>query len=83
MRKVIWRLFELMPTPEAAVAADTEAIRRLIEPLGLAPKRAPMLQRFSREYTEKQVGAHVRIPCLAREGSLFYLSVARLTGWEE
>ena len=56
VRKVIWKLFELMPTPEAVVAADVNEIRRIIEPLGLI-KRAPMLQRFSQEYTEKQVGS--------------------------
>ena len=55
VRKVIWKLFKLMPTPEAAVAADVDAIRALIEPLGLAPKRAPMLKRFSQEYLQKQV----------------------------
>ncbi len=55
VRKVIWKLFELMPTPEDAMHADVEAVRELIEPLGLAPKRAPMLIRFSKEYVEKQV----------------------------
>lgn len=55
VRKVIWNLFELLPTPEAAMEADAAPIRKLIEPLGLAPKRAPMLIRFSREYVEKQV----------------------------
>ncbi|EIE24531.1 DNA glycosylase [Coccomyxa subellipsoidea C-169] len=54
VRKVIWKLFELMPTPEDAMHADVEAVRELIEPLGLAPKRAPMLIRFSKEYVEKQ-----------------------------
>lgn len=38
--------------------ADVEAVRELIEPLGLAPKRAPMLIRFSKEYVEKQVCGH-------------------------
>ncbi len=55
VRKVIWRLFELMPTPEAALQADVAAVRDVIEPLGLAPKRAPMLIRFSKEYLEKEV----------------------------
>lgn len=58
VRKVIWRLFDLMPTPEEAMHADVEAVRELIEPLGLAPKRAPMLIRFSKEYVEKQVCGH-------------------------
>jgi endonuclease III len=55
VRKVIWRLFDLIPTPEAAMGADVAAIREIIEPLGLAPKRAPMLIRFSKEYIEKEV----------------------------
>lgn len=54
VRKVIWKLFEMMPTPEAGMVADVAAVQKLIEPLGLAPKRAPMLIRFSREYVEKQ-----------------------------
>ncbi|KAK9823023.1 hypothetical protein WJX81_008257 [Elliptochloris bilobata] len=53
VRAVIWRLFELAPTPAALAAADPAAIRAIIEPLGLAPKRVPMLQRFSREYLDK------------------------------
>jgi hypothetical protein len=71
VRKVIWKLFKLMPTPEAAMAADVEAIRALIEPLGLAPKRAPMLKRFSQEYLQKQVGGDtVLLPdCSFSEGS--------------
>ena len=52
---MIWKLFELIPTPEEAIHADVEAVRELIEPLGLAPKRAPMLIRFSKEYVEKKV----------------------------
>jgi endonuclease III len=52
---VIWRLFELAPSAAAAAAADPAAVRAIIEPLGLAPKRVPMLQRFSREYLEKDV----------------------------
>lgn len=55
VRKIIWKLFELMPTPEAGMHADEEAVRELIQPLGLAPKRAPMLIRFCKDYVEKQV----------------------------
>lgn len=55
VRSVIWRLFELAPTPAALAAADAAAVRAIVEPLGLAPKRAPMLQRFSREYLAKDV----------------------------
>lgn len=55
VRSVIWRLFELAPTPAALAAADPAAVRAIVEPLGLAPKRVPMLQRFSREYLDKDV----------------------------
>ena len=52
---MIWDLFALCPTPEAAVAANQAAIRDLVRPLGLFNKRAAAVQRFSREYMEKQV----------------------------
>lgn len=55
VRAVIWRLFDLAPTPAALASADAAAIRAIVEPLGLAPKRVPMLQRFSREYLDKDV----------------------------
>jgi methyl-CpG-binding domain protein 4 len=50
VRRVIWRLFELCPTPEAAAAADTAAIEALIQPLGLFRRRAAAVQRLSAEY---------------------------------
>eukprot|EP00270_Netrium_digitus_P021797 TRINITY_DN9550_c0_g3_i1.p1 TRINITY_DN9550_c0_g3~~TRINITY_DN9550_c0_g3_i1.p1 ORF type:complete len:658 (-),score=184.86 TRINITY_DN9550_c0_g3_i1:146-1999(-) len=50
MHAVIWKLFGLIPTPEAAVAAKTEDIAEIIHYLGLQNKRALMVQRFSREY---------------------------------
>lgn len=50
VRKVIWELFNLCPTPAAAVAADTETIQNLIQPLGLFRKRAMAIQRLSHEY---------------------------------
>ena len=53
VRKVIWELFRIACTPEAAVAADTSAIEALIQPLGLFRKRAVALQTMSREYLEK------------------------------
>jgi endonuclease III len=59
VRLVIWRLFEMCPTPEAAASADQTAIRDLIKPLGLFNKRAAAVQRFSREYLDKQVGRHL------------------------
>ena len=62
VRAVIWRLFELAPSAAAAAVADPAAVRAIIEPLGLAPKRVPMLQRFSREYLDKDVRTHSPVP---------------------
>jgi hypothetical protein len=66
VRRVIWRLFELCPTPQAAVAADVSAIRAIIQPLGLFNKRAVAVQRFSQDYTDKEVRACVcvRVLCM-------------------
>eukprot|EP00850_Spirogloea_muscicola_P011924 SM000076S21745 [mRNA] locus=s76:9658:13128:- [translate_table: standard] len=50
MYLVIWELFELCPTPEAAVAARTEDIGAIIYRLGLQNKRAHMIQQFSADY---------------------------------
>jgi len=50
VRKVIWALFKLCPTPEAMAAADLDAISAIVAPLGLNKKRGAMLQRFSRDY---------------------------------
>ena len=55
VRKVLWELLKLWPTPQAAAAADVKQLERLIYPLGLATKRAPMVIRFSREYLETEV----------------------------
>lgn len=59
VRRVFWKLLELCPTPEAAVAADTAAIRDIIAPLGLHNKRAVAVQRLSQDYLQKEVGAWV------------------------
>jgi endonuclease III len=56
VRKVIWELFQLCPTPAAAASADTQAIQSLIQPLGLFRKRAVAVQQLSRDYLHKQVG---------------------------
>ena len=55
VRKVIWDLFLLCPTPAAATSADVAAIQALIQPLGLFRKRAVAIQKLSRDYLEKQV----------------------------
>lgn len=53
MRTVIWELFDLCPTPEAAVAVPTCDIEKVIRPLGLQRKRACMIQKFSHDYLGK------------------------------
>lgn len=55
VRRVFWKLLELCPTPEAAIAADTSAIRDIIAPLGLHNKRAVAVQRLSQDYLQKEV----------------------------
>ena len=55
MRRILYQLFELCPTPEAAVEAETAVVEAIIYPLGLFRKRALMFKRFSREYIEKEV----------------------------
>ena len=64
VRKIIWKLFELMPTPEVGMHLDEAVVRELIQPLGLAPKRAPMLIRFCRDYVEKQASGTSNIELL-------------------
>lgn len=54
VRKVIWDLFALCPTPAAAAVADPAAIEGIIKPLGLFRKRAVMVQRMSDEYVNKE-----------------------------
>jgi methyl-CpG-binding domain protein 4 len=58
VRRVFWKLLELCPTPEAAIAADTAAIRDIIAPLGLHNKRAVAVQRLSQDFVQKEVGKH-------------------------
>lgn len=55
VRRVLWRLFELAPTPEAAAVVDTAAVEAVIQPLGLHRKRALMFKRFSQEYIADDV----------------------------
>ncbi|KAI5068092.1 hypothetical protein GOP47_0016437 [Adiantum capillus-veneris] len=53
MRKIIWDLFDLCPTPEAAVEVETSKIEDVIRGLGLQNKRARMIQKFSKDYLGK------------------------------
>ncbi|EFN59677.1 hypothetical protein CHLNCDRAFT_14045, partial [Chlorella variabilis] len=54
VRKVIWQLFALCPTPAAAIAADVQQVQALIQPLGLFRKRAAAIQQLSQDYLYKQ-----------------------------
>ena len=55
VRKVMWDLFQLCPTPEAGRDADTPTVENIIRPMGLHQKRAVIFKRFCREYIEKEV----------------------------
>ncbi|KAG7666769.1 putative Methyl-CpG-binding domain protein 4-like protein [Nannochloris sp. 'desiccata'] len=55
VRNVIWDLFKLIPTPEAATTIeDTSEIEKIIQPLGLFRKRAVAIKKMSVEYLNKQ-----------------------------
>ncbi len=63
VRKVIWRLFDIWPTAEAAAGATDDTlviVEKLIQPLGLFRKRTIAIKRFSQEYLE----AEVRYVCM-------------------
>ncbi|DBA94602.1 TPA: hypothetical protein ACH3X1_002183 [Trebouxia sp. C0004] len=63
VRKVIWRLFDIWPTAEAAAGATDGTlviVEKLIQPLGLFRKRTIAIKRFSQEYLE----AEVRCVCM-------------------
>lgn len=53
VRSVIWKLFDMYPTPQNMIEAETTALQDLLEPLGLHRKRATTLQRFSKEFLDK------------------------------
>jgi methyl-CpG-binding domain protein 4 len=54
VRLVLWDLLALCPTPAAAVTADTDAIRAIIQPLGLHNKRAVAVQKLSDDFMNKE-----------------------------
>ncbi|KAL4444605.1 hypothetical protein ABPG77_002422 [Micractinium sp. CCAP 211/92] len=54
VRKVIWDLFALCPTPAAAIAVDVQQVQNLVQPLGLFRKRALAIQQLSHDYLYKQ-----------------------------
>jgi methyl-CpG-binding domain protein 4 len=54
VRSVIWDLFKLIPTPEAAaVLEDVSEIENIIQPLGLFRKRAVAIKKMSIEFIDK------------------------------
>ena len=62
VRKVIWRLFAIWPTAEAAAGASDDTlvtVEKLIQPLGLFRKRTMAIKRFSQEYLTAQVQLHL------------------------
>lgn len=71
---MIWRLFDLWPTAEAAAGADEGAIGDVINVLGLF-KRSATVKRFSQEYLSKQVCAF-GASSIATQGLLPYPTLA-------
>ncbi|KAL6776890.1 hypothetical protein ACKKBF_B03885 [Auxenochlorella protothecoides x Auxenochlorella symbiontica] len=53
VRSVIWTLFDMCPGPLVAAATHVARIQALIQPLGLANKRAEAIQRLSWDYAHK------------------------------
>jgi methyl-CpG-binding domain protein 4 len=53
VNKVYQKLFEMYPTPVSMESADVQDLQSLLKPLGMWRKRSATLQRFSREYLEK------------------------------
>eukprot|EP00951_Prasinocladus_malaysianus_P015175 scaffold116156_cov42-Prasinocladus_malaysianus.AAC.1 len=53
VRRVVWELLELCPTPEAAISTDPKLIADIIQPLGIYRKRAIDIQQFSADYLMK------------------------------
>ena len=61
VRKVIWHLFAIWSTAEAAAGASDDTlviVEKLIQPLGLFRKRTMAIKRFSQEYLTAQVQLH-------------------------
>ncbi|MEW5316422.1 MAG: hypothetical protein WDW38_007797 [Sanguina aurantia] len=54
VRKVLWPLLRLYPSPAQLMAADAEVLEGLLRPLGLFRKRAQSIRRFSQEYVHTQ-----------------------------
>ena len=60
VRKVLWKLFEIWPTPQAAARAELAVlaeVEKLLQPLGLFRKRTVAIKRLSQEYLETQVSS--------------------------
>ena len=50
---VLWKFFDLCPTPKIASNTSCDDIAELMQPLGLQNKRAKTIVRFSNEYLNK------------------------------
>ena len=50
---MLWKFFELCPTPEITRKTSPKSISDMLHPLGLNNKRAKILIRFSNEYIKK------------------------------
>ena len=68
---MLWKLFEIWSTPQAAARAEPAVlaeVEKLLQPLGLFRKRTVAIKRLSQEYLEKQVGS-APFDCAGVDGS--------------
>lgn len=72
VRKVIWELFKLCPTPAKAISVGTAEIQAIIQPLGLFRKRALAIQRLSEDYLYKEWSSPVELYGIGKYASDAY-----------
>ncbi len=53
VEKVVWKFFELYPTPEALLAASDEEVQEVIRSLGFYKRRTTSLKRLSEDFVAK------------------------------
>ncbi len=54
VRQVIYKFFDLWPTPQSIIEADESDIREVIKPLGFYNIRTSRIKKFTHEYINKK-----------------------------
>ena len=54
VRKMVKGFFKRYPDPQTAFNADTQKMKEYLAPLGLQSVKADRIQKFSKEYVEKE-----------------------------